>query len=207
MFMTFQKKSTALGAALLLAVATTLTGCFGSSDTTKVTDAAKDATGKVADTTGKMAEGTKDAAGKVAEGTKDAAGKMADGAKDATGKMVDGTKDAAGKMADGAKGAAGAVTGAGLTKLVGEAKVPLVAVNSAVKSGDMAGAKTKFEKFEAVWNTISPKIEPLAGDKFAAIKTGVETIKTAVGSGDKTKAGEALTAAIKAMDGLAAAKK
>jgi hypothetical protein len=173
LIMSFNKKSTVVVAALALAISTSLTGCFGSSD-------------KAADT-------VKDKAAEVA-------GKTADGA----GKAVDGAKDTAGKAVDGAKGAVGA---AGLAALVSQAKTPLVQANTAIKGGDVAKAKTMVDKFDGVWTKISPQVKTAAGDKYGAIETAVEGVKTAVAGGDKTKIGAALTTAIKGMDGLTAKKK
>jgi uncharacterized phage infection (PIP) family protein YhgE len=187
LIMSFNKKSTVVVAALALAISTSLTGCFGSSD--KAADTVKD---KAAEVAGKTADGAKDAAGKAV----DAAGKTADGAKDAAGKTVGGAKDAAGK----------ALGAAGLASLVSQAKSPLVMANSAIKGGDVAKAKSMVEKFDGVWTKISPQVKTAAGDKFPAIETAVEGVKTAVAGGDKTKIGAALTTAIKGMDGLTAKK-
>jgi hypothetical protein len=163
--MSFNKKSTVVVAALALAISTSLTGCFGSSD--KTTDAVKDAATKGTET----------------------------------------VKDAATKGTDAVKAGGAALTGAALTKVVSEAKTPLVQANSAIKTGDVAKAKTMIEKFDGVWTKVSPQIKLAAGDKFGAIETGVEAVKTAAATGDKAKIGTALTAAIKGMDGLTAAKK
>jgi uncharacterized phage infection (PIP) family protein YhgE len=186
LIMSFNKKSTVVVAALALAISTSLTGCFGSSD--KAADTVKDAAGKTADVAGKAADGAKDAAGKAV---------------DTAGKAVDGAKDTAGKAVDGAKGAVGA---AGLAALVSQAKSPLVMANSAIKGGDVAKAKSMVEKFDGVWTKISPQVKTAAGDKFPAIETAVEGVKTAVTGGDKAKIGAALTTAIKGMDGLTAKK-
>jgi hypothetical protein len=180
LIMSFNKKSTVVVAALALAISTSLTGCFGSSD--KAADTVKDKAAEVA--------------GKATEGAKDATGKAVEGAKDATGKAVDGAKDATGK----------ALGAAGLASLVSQAKSPLVMANSAIKGGDVAKAKTMVGKFDGVWTKISPQVKAAAGDKFPAIETAVEGVKTAVAGGDKTKIGAALTTAIKGMDGLTAKK-
>jgi uncharacterized phage infection (PIP) family protein YhgE len=179
LIMSFNKKSTVVVAALALAISTSLTGCFGSSD--KAADSVKDAAGKAADTAGKAADGAKDAAGKAV----DTAGKAADGAKDTAGK---------------------AVGAAGLASLVSQARSPLAQANTAIKSGDVAKAKSMVEKFDGVWTKISPQIKTAAGDKFPAIETAVAGVKTAVAGGDKTKIGAALTTALKGMDGLTAKK-
>jgi hypothetical protein len=160
--MSFNQKSTVIIAGLLVAVSSTLTGCFGSSDT-----AASTASSAMASTAS------------VAAST---------------------ASTASSAMASTASG----VGNAALTKLVTEARGPLVAVNMAVKSGDAAGAKTKFAAFEKVWTIAAPQIKTMAGDKYTAIETGVNTIKSLVGGAslDKEKAGAAITGALKLMDGL-----
>lgn len=131
--------------------------------------------------------------------------KVTDAAKDGAGKGAEAIKDAGTKVKD---AGATALTGAALTKAVSDAKTPLVQANSALKgTGGVAKAKTMIEKFDTVWTKVSPQLEASAGDKFGPIKTGVEAVKTAAASGDKAKMGTALTAAIKSMDGLTAAKK
>jgi hypothetical protein len=161
--MSFNQKSTVVVAGLLVAISSTLTGCFGSSSDT----AASTASSAMASTAS------------VAAGT---------------------ASTASSAMASTASG----VGNAALTKLVTEARGPLVAVNMAVKSGDAAGAKTKFAAFEKVWTVAAPQLKTMAGDKYAAIETGVNTIKSLVtgASLDKEKAGEAITGALKLMDGL-----
>jgi hypothetical protein len=144
-------------------------------------------------------------------GGADVKDKVADAGKGA----VDATKDAGGKAVDATKGAVdssgkaltGAAATAALTPLVKEAKTPLVLANTDVKAGKMDKAKANFAKFEEVWKTVGPKIQPLAGDKYAAIDAGVTKLSAAMGGTDKAKAGDALSGVIKAMDGLTAAKK
>jgi hypothetical protein len=128
-----------------------------------------------------------------------------DAAKDGAKTGADAVKDATTKVKD---AGATALTGAALSKVVTEAKTPLVQANSALKgAGGVEKAKTMITKFDTVWTKVSPQLEASAGDKFSSIKTGVEAVKTAAASGDKAKMGTALTAAIKSMDSLTAAKK
>jgi hypothetical protein len=164
--MSFNQKSTVIVAGLLVAVSSTLTGCFGSSDTAAST----------------------------------ASSAMASTASTASSAMASTASTASSAMASTASGAANGA----LAKLVTEARGPLVAVNMAVKSGDAAGAKTKFAAFEKVWTIAAPQLKTMAGDKYAAIETGVNTIKSLVGGAslDKEKAGAAITGALKLMDGL-----
>jgi hypothetical protein len=136
--------------------------------------------------------------------------KVADAGKGA----VDATKDAGGKAVDATKGAVdaggkaltGAAATAALTPLVKEAKTPLVLANGDVKAGKMDKAKANFAKFEGVWKTVGPKIQPLAGDKYAAIDAGITKLSAAMGGTDTKAAGGALEGVIKAMDGLTAKK-
>jgi hypothetical protein len=143
--------------------------------------------------------GGADVKDKVADAGKGAA----DMAKDAGGKAVDATKGAADA---GGKALTGAAATAALTPLVKEAKTPLVLANTDVKAGKMDKAKANFAKFEGVWKTVGPKIQPLAGDKYAAIDAGITKLSAAMGGTDAKAAGGALDGVIKAMDGLTAKK-
>jgi hypothetical protein len=80
-------------------------------------------------------------------------------------------------------------------------KTALVMANSAVKSGDMTKAKTQFDKFSGLWTTVEPMIKAKAGASYPAISSGIDMVKTAMSGAtpDKAKAGEGLTAAIKAI--------
>jgi hypothetical protein len=131
--------------------------------------------------------------------------KAGDAVKDAAKTSTEAAKDAGTKVKE---AGATALTGAALTKTVSEAKTPLVKANTALKgAGGVEKAKTEITKFDSVWNRVSPQLKASAGDKFSSIETGVEAVKTAAASGDKAKMGTALTAAIKSMDSLTAAKK
>jgi colicin import membrane protein len=170
-------KNNLVAAGLLVALTGGMIGCSSAVDT------AKDATGKVADT------------------AKDATSKAVDTAKDATSKATDTAKDATGKVADATKGA-------GIGALVSQVKAPLVMANTQIKAGKMDKAKEQFSKFETLWATVGPQIKPLAGAKYDAIDAGVKKLSGVMGAStiDKTKAGEALTSAIKAMDSASAKK-
>jgi hypothetical protein len=119
--------------------------------------------------------------------------------------------DAAKAGADAAKaGADAAKAGAGmaLAPVVTPVKTALVQANSAVKNGDMAKAKSQFEKFEGLWKTAEPQVKAAAGDKFPALEAGISKIKSVMGEAapKKEAASEALTGVIKTLDGLVAAK-
>jgi hypothetical protein len=143
--------------------------------------------------------GGADVKDKVADAGKGAT----DMAKDAGKGAVDATKGAADA---GGKALTGAAATAALTPLVKEAKTPLVLANTDVKAGKMDKAKANFAKFEGVWKTVGPKIQPLAGDKYAAIDAGITKLSAAMGGTDAKAAGGALDGVIKAMDGLTAKK-
>jgi hypothetical protein len=83
-------------------------------------------------------------------------------------------------------------------------KTALVMANTAVKGGDMAKAKTQFDKFAPLWAAAEPMLKAKAGASYPMISSGVEMVKTAMGSAtpDKVKAGEGLTTAIKAIDAV-----
>lgn len=80
-------------------------------------------------------------------------------------------------------------------------KTALVMANSAVTSGDMTKAKAQFEKFSGLWKMAEPMVKAKAGASYPMIASGLEMVKTAMGSAtpDKAKAGEGLTSAIKAI--------
>jgi hypothetical protein len=80
-------------------------------------------------------------------------------------------------------------------------KTALVMANTAVKGGDMAKAKTQFDKFSGLWKVAEPMVKAKAGANYAMISSGIEMVKTAMGGAtpNKEKAGEGLTTAIKAI--------
>jgi ribosomal protein S20 len=81
-------------------------------------------------------------------------------------------------------------------------KTALVMTNTAVKGGDMAKAKTQFDKFSGLWKVAEPMVKAKAGANYAMISSGIEMVKTAMGGAtpDKAKASEGLSSAIKAID-------
>ena len=83
-------------------------------------------------------------------------------------------------------------------------KTALVMTNTAVKTGDMAKAKTQFDKFSGLWKVAEPMVKAKAGASYPMISSGLEMVKTAMGSAtpDKAKAGEGLTTAIKAITAM-----
>jgi hypothetical protein len=83
-------------------------------------------------------------------------------------------------------------------------KTALVMANTAVKGGDMAKAKTQFDKFSGLWKVAEPMVKAKAGASYPMISSGLEMVKTAMSGAtpDKAKAGEGLTTAIKAITAM-----
>jgi iron uptake system EfeUOB component EfeO/EfeM len=102
-----------------------------------------------------------------------------------------------------ATGAGGALSAAEKTQLT-PAKTALVMANSAIKSGDIAKAKTQFAKFSSAWPTVEPIVKAKAGANYAPIASGIEMVKTTMASltQDKAQAAEGLTSAIKGMNAV-----
>ncbi len=102
-----------------------------------------------------------------------------------------------------AAGAGAPLSAAEKTQLT-PVKTALVMANTAVKAGDMTKAKTQFDKFSSVWTTVEPMVKAKAGANYPMISSGIEMVKTAMSGAtpDKAKAGEGLTATIKAMDAV-----
>jgi hypothetical protein len=101
----------------------------------------------------------------------------------------------------------GALSAADQAKLT-PVKAALTMANSAVKSGDMAKAKTQFDKFSGMWTAVEPMVKAKAGASYPAIESGINMVKTAMGSAtpDKAKAGEGLKAALDGINALMAKK-
>ncbi len=173
--------ATKLVAALFLATSLSLTSCGKKEAADTATDAAKTAAGDAAKTAG------------------DAAKTAGDAAKTAGGAAIDASKSAA-KTAGNAMTGGAPLSAAEKTQLT-PVKTALVMANSAVKTGDMAKAKTQFDKFSGLWTTVEPMVKAKAGASYPAIESGINMVKTAMGAGtpDKAKAGEGLNMAIKAI--------
>jgi hypothetical protein len=99
-----------------------------------------------------------------------------------------------------AAGTAAPLSATEKTQLTG-AKTALVMANSAVKTGNIAAAKTQFDKFSGMLPMVEPIIKAKAGANYPAIESAINMVKTAMGSAtpDKAKAGEGLTKAIQGM--------
>jgi hypothetical protein len=150
--------------------------------------------------------GKKEVAETAGDAAKTAAGAAGDAAKTATGAAGDAAKTAAGAAGDAAKTAGSAMTGGALSVAekaqLTPVKTALVMANTAVKGGDMAKAKTQFDKFSGLWTAVEPMVKAKAGASYPAIESGLAMVKTAMGSADKAKAGEGLGMAMKALDAV-----
>jgi ribosomal protein S20 len=100
-----------------------------------------------------------------------------------------------------AAGAGGALSDAEKKQLT-PVRGALTMTNMAVKAGDMAKAKTQFDKFSGLWTTVEPIVKAKAGASYPAIESGIKMVTTAMGAGDKAKAGEGLGMAMKALDAV-----
>jgi hypothetical protein len=111
-----------------------------------------------------------------------------------------------------ATGGANAPTAGGADKALSAAdklklapvKTALTMANTAIKGGDMTKAKAQFDKVSGAWPLVSPMLKEKAGPAYPAIETGINMVKTAMGSAtpDKAKAGEGLSAAIKGISAV-----
>jgi hypothetical protein len=153
--------------------------------------------------------GKKEVADTAGDAAKTAAGAAGDAAKtagNAAGAAGDAAKTAAGAAGDAAKTAGSAMTGGALSVAekaqLTPVKTALVMANTAVKGGDMAKAKTQFDKFSGLWTAVEPMVKAKAGASYPAIESGLAMVKTAMGSADKAKASEGLGMAMKALDGV-----
>jgi hypothetical protein len=148
--------------------------------------------------------GTKQAADTAGDAAK-TAGDAAKTAGDAAKTAGDAAKTAGAAAGDAAKTAGTAVTGSPLSVTekaqLTPVKTALVMANTAVKGGDMTKAKAQFDKFSGLWKVAEPMVKAKAGASYPMIASGIEMVKTAMGSAtpDKAKAGEGLTTAIKAI--------
>ncbi len=125
-------------------------------------------------------------------------------AKTTTGAVGEPAKPATGAVGEPAKPATTAsapLSTAEKTQLA-PVKGALVMTNTAIKVGDMTKAKAQFEKFNGLWPTVEPMVKAKAGANYPAIESGLKMVTTAMGSGDKAKAGEGLGMAMKALDAV-----
>ena len=87
-------------------------------------------------------------------------------------------------------------------------KTALVMTNTAVKSGNMTKAKAEFNKFTTLLPAVEPMLKAKAGANYPAIDSGINMVKTAMGSAtpDKAKAGEGLKTALDGINAVLAKK-
>jgi hypothetical protein len=179
-FMSFNKKSMAVAAGLVVALSTVLTACGGGADTaTKVGEAAG----------GAVKTGAEAAGGAVKTGAEAAGGAVKTGAEAAGGAVKTGTDK---------------VAGAAMEKAVTPVRAALVQANTAIGKGDMTAAKSQFAKFETAWTVASPMVKTAAGDKFPLIEAGVDKLKTVMSGAapKKEEASSAITSILGVLNGL-----
>ena len=126
----------------------------------------------------------------------DAANSAADAAKDAAGAAntaAGAAKEAAGAAQDTAQNAATSGTAA---MSAGELMSVVTNTKTAVEAGDFAKAKEEFAKFGDSWSKVGADIKTASPDGYAAIKTNVGNVNTALENAqpDKTKVMDALAA-------------
>jgi uncharacterized protein with beta-barrel porin domain len=179
--MSFNKKSMAVAAGLVVAISTALTACGGGADTAVKTGA--DAVKAGADTAVKTG---------------------ADAVKTGADAAVKTGADAVKTGGDAVKAGTDKVAGAALEKTVSPVRAALVQANTAIGKGDMTAAKSQFAKFETAWTVASPMVKTAAGDKFPMIEAGVEKLKTVMGGAapKKEEASSAITSILGVLNGL-----
>ncbi|MFM1798639.1 MAG: hypothetical protein RLZZ117_917 [Cyanobacteriota bacterium] len=116
----------------------------------------------------------------VGEATKEGAGAMGEAA-----------KEGAGAMGEAAKTAATSAGQAALTPAVAPVLDLLKNSEADLKAGNLGAAITAMGGFESLWAKAGPVIQPLAGDKWAAIDGAAKTVISTFGGGAKPEAGPA----------------
>jgi len=115
------------------------------------------------------------------------------------------TKDVATGVGEAAKDAATATGQAALAPAVGPVLDLLKKSEGEVKAGNIAAAVAAMGGFKSLWDTASPVIRPLAGDKWPMIDTAAKLALSTFASGatpDATTAGSALTGLIGPLSSL-----
>ncbi len=125
--------------------------------------------------------------------------------KDAATGVGEAAKQAASATGEAAKDAATATGQAALAPAVGPVLDLLKQGEADLKAGNLAGAVTAMGGFEALWTKAAPVIQPLAGDKWAAIDTAAKTVISTFAGGakpDAAAAGSAISGLIGPLGGL-----
>lgn len=125
--------------------------------------------------------------------------------KDAATGVGEAAKEAATATGEAAKDAATATGQAALAPAVGPVLDLLKQGEADLKGGNLAGAVTAMGGFQALWEKAAPVIQPLAGDKWAAVDTAAKTVISTFGSGakpDAAAAGSAITGLMGPLSGL-----
>lgn len=105
-------------------------------------------------------------------------------------------KEGAGAMGEAAKTAAISAGQAALTPAVSPVLDLLKTSEADLKAGNLGAAVTAMGGFQALWDKAGPVIQPLAGDKWAAIDTAAKAVISTFGDGakpDAIAAGSAIT--------------
>lgn len=114
-------------------------------------------------------------------------------------------KDAAATTGEAAKTAATATGQAALGQAVTPVLDLLKKSEGEVKAGNMASAVAAMGGFQALWNTASPVIRPIAGDKWPLINTAANLVLSTFAKGSTptpANAGSALTGLIGPLSAL-----
>jgi hypothetical protein len=139
-------------------------------------------------------EAAKETGAAVGEATKEGADAMGQAA-----------KEGAGALGDAAKTAATTTAQAALAPAINPVLDLLKKGEAQVKSGDLTGATASMGGFKALWATAGPVIQPLAGDKWAAIDTAANVVLSTFDAGakpDAASAGSAITGLMGPLSGL-----
>lgn len=116
--------------------------------------------------------------------------------KEGAGAMGQAAKEGAGAVGDAAKTAAISAGQAALTPAVSPVLDLLKKSEADLKAGNLGAAVTAMGGFQALWDKAGPVIQPLAGDKWAAIDTAAKAVISTFGDGakpDAIAAGSAIT--------------
>jgi len=110
------------------------------------------------------------------------------------------TQEAARNAASGVGDAAKTAASGAAQQALGPAVTPVLDLlkqgEADLRAGNLGAAVTAMGGFQALWDKAGPVIQPLAGDKWAAIDTAAKTVISTFASGakpDAAAAGSAIT--------------
>ena len=116
--------------------------------------------------------------------------------KEGAGAVGEAAKEGVGAMGEAAKNAAVATGQAALAPAVNPVLDLLKKSEGDLKAGNLGAAVTAMGGFQSLWDKAAPVIQPLAGDKWAAIDTAAKAVSSTFGGGakpDSAAAGSAIT--------------